>query len=180
MEASREFVISSILPSSSAQPKWVYTHFYRKHDQATLLIGSEVHRGLLQPVIDGLHLGRSLICCTRHQRRAADCFGQPLCKRTKDTYSDIREYQSVIEPLLVNESAINSTSTGTCHIVLKGLRLSWMQDANKGERRSVIKFLPRTDECGDMILTLAVVLFFSNRWWEIFTKYHLSFVVFRI
>lgn len=130
METSSECL--SIPVTDAVQPQWIYRSFYSKHDKVPLLIGSEVYRGLLRPVIDGLHLGRSLVCCIRHQSKAADCFGQPLCSKTKDIYSDIKEYQAIMEPLLVNESAIKSSTAEACHVILKGLTVSWLEDTGQG------------------------------------------------
>ena len=103
-----------------------HTKFYRRGDAISVYLGAEMHRGLLRPTILAVKFTDSIVCCMRHRRHPIKSFGVPQMSSTKAAYSDVREYQAVMLPLLDCEAATSSVnSDSTVQVVLQNMSVQW-------------------------------------------------------
>lgn len=103
-----------------------HTKFYRRGDAISVYLGAEMHRGLLRPTILAVKFTDSIMCCMRHRRHPTKSFGVPQMSSTKAAYSDVREYQAVMLPLLLCEAATSSVnSDSTVQVILQNVSVQW-------------------------------------------------------
>ena len=103
-----------------------HTKFYRRGDAISVYLGAEMHRGLLRPTILAVKFTDSIMCCMRHRRQPIKSFGVPPMSSTKAVYSDVREYQAVMLPLLLCEAATSSVnSDSTVQVILQNVSVQW-------------------------------------------------------
>ena len=105
-----------------------HTKFYRRGDAISVYLGAEMHRGLLRPAILAVKFTDSIMCCIRHRRHPTKSFGVPQMSSTKVVYSDVREYQAVMLPLLLCEAATSSVnSDSTVQVILQNVSVQWKE-----------------------------------------------------
>lgn len=103
-----------------------HTKFYRRGDAISVYLGAEMHRGLLRPTILAVKFTDSIMCCLRHRRHPTKSFGVSQMSSTKAVYSDVREYQAVMLPLLMCEAATSSVnSDSTVQVILQNVSVQW-------------------------------------------------------
>lgn len=115
-----------------------HTKFYRRGDAISVYLGAEMHRGLLRPTILAVKFTDSIMCCMRHRRHPIKSFGVPQMSSTKAAYSDVREYQAVMLPLLDCEAATSSVnSDSTVQVVLQNMSVQWNDSKFLTQTKSV-------------------------------------------
>ena len=103
-----------------------HTKFYRRGDAISVYLGAEMHRGLLRPTIMAVKFTDSILCCMRHRRHPTKSFGVPQMSSTKVVYSDVRDYQAVMLPLLLCEAATSSINCdSTVQVILQNVSVQW-------------------------------------------------------
>lgn len=103
-----------------------HTKFYRRGDAISVYLGAEMHRGLLRPTIMAVKFTDSILCCMRHRRHPTKSFGVPQMSSTKAVYSDVRDYQAVMLPLLLCEAATSSIyCDSTVQVILQNVSVQW-------------------------------------------------------
>ena len=93
--------------------------------RVNVVLGSELRRGMLQPVIWGVEVSPSMFVCIRHRHNPESTFCLPLRSPTSCSYADVQEYQTVMLPLLEAESAASVLPSNRVSIRLRGVSLSW-------------------------------------------------------
>ena len=103
-----------------------HTKFYRRGDTIPVYLGAEVHRGLLRPSILAVKFTESILCCMRHRRHPTRSFGIPQMVPAKPMYTDAKEYQTIMLPLLQCEAATSSVnSDSTVQVILQNVSVQW-------------------------------------------------------
>ena len=103
-----------------------HTKFYRRGDAISVYLGAEMHRGLLRPTIMAVKFTDSILCCMRHRRHPTKSFGVSQLSSTKAVYSDVRDYQAVMLPLLLCEASTSSiNSDSSVQVILQNVSVQW-------------------------------------------------------
>lgn len=97
-----------------------------------VVLGSEVRRGLPQPVIRGIQVNPSFFSCISHHHNPELIFCPPLDSYTEFVYQDVQHYQRVMLPLIEAEAAVTSLRSNKTSIQLCGVSLSWKISGRSG------------------------------------------------
>ncbi|KAK3747583.1 hypothetical protein QZH41_015812, partial [Actinostola sp. cb2023] len=93
--------------------------------QVDIVLGSEMRRGLLQPVIRGLQVSSSLFSCISHRHSPESIYCLFLTRPTLPSYRDVQHYQRIMLPLIEAESASSVLRSYKTSVRLHGVSLSW-------------------------------------------------------
>ena len=102
------------------------TKFYRKGDAIPVLLGAEMNRGLLRPTILAVKFSDAVVSCMKHRRYPSASFGVGALVATSANYSSVKDYQSVMLPLLECEAVTASVnSDATIQLILRNVSIQW-------------------------------------------------------
>ena len=103
-----------------------HTNFYQRGNTIPVYLGAEIHRGLPRPSILAVRFTESIVCCLKHRRHPTKSFGVPQMVPTKATYSDAKEYQTVMLPLLQCEAVTSSVNSDSAsQVILQNVSVQW-------------------------------------------------------
>ena len=103
-----------------------HTNFYQRGNTIPIYLGAEIHRGLPRPSILAVRFTESIVCCLKHRRHPTKSFGVPQMVPTKATYSDAKEYQTVMLPLLKCEAVTSSVNSDSAsQVILQNVSVQW-------------------------------------------------------
>ena len=103
-----------------------HTNFYQRGNTIPVYLGAEIHRGLPRPSILAVRFTESIVCCLKHRRHPTKSFGVPQMVPTKATYSDVKEYQTVMLPQLKCEAVTSSVNSDSAsQVILQNVSVQW-------------------------------------------------------
>ena len=123
-KAPEEHILMNSL--GSHQDLSAHTNFYQRGNTIPVYLGAEIHRGLPRPSILAVRFTESIVCCLKHRRHPTKSFGVPQMVPTKATYSDAKEYQTVMLPLLQCEAVTSSVNSDSAsQVILQNVSVQW-------------------------------------------------------
>lgn len=128
-------------PKSNTQSSIKNSACFTVGGKVEVVLGSEVRRGVLQPVVRGIQVCPTFLSCVSHQRDPEQVFASPVVSCTEFVYQDIQHYQRVVLPLIEAEAAVCSVKHAKSHVQLCGVSLAWRVALQSGELYTLTLYL---------------------------------------
>lgn len=109
------------------------------HQASVLLVQMtvELHKGILHPCVQLLHLTPRTSICVEHNMKPVQCFAAvPSQSAVRERYTSSRQYQTLWLPLMRAEAAV-SALTDSSSVVIRNAKITWTE--NGGLHCGVLK-----------------------------------------